>query len=129
MTELVTTEQVESVLGVLIWAGPLAGALVGIIVGSMRKCPLRGLWQGVAVGLLGPIINALWLLHSSMMRYDPQTGVAGLHRVSAHVISALIFIAIGLLLGVIYRHGVFPERKAEAEQAPDEAPDKVSDQQ
>lgn len=123
MTELVTAEQADAVFLTLAWVGPLLGALIGLMFGYFRRCLTVGLWQGVAVGLLGPIVNALWLLHGALMAYDPQTGVAGLHRVSAHLISAVIFIAVGLVLGMVYRRLFFHgpgDRPARDDAAPDE---------
>jgi hypothetical protein len=109
MTELVTVEQAESVLRALIWMGPLLGALVGLIAGYARKCIGLGLWQGVAVGLLGPVIYGLWRFYSYMVRYNPETGEAGLHKVWVHALNALIFIVLGVALGAIYRRFVFGE--------------------
>ncbi|GEM_PF-1098328 len=129
MTELVTIEQVEEFLQALIVAGPIVGALVGLVVGMSRGCWKTGLWQGLAVGLLGPIIYALWRLHGVLMSYSPATGEAGLHRVWVHALSALIFIVVGLVLGAVFRRGVFPERERVADGEAPEAPDRVLDQQ
>lgn len=123
MTELVTVEQAEAALRALIWAGPLLGAVLGVIIGAARKCAVVGLWQGVAVGLLGPAVYGLWLFYSYMVRYNPQTGVAGLHKVWVHVVNGLIFIALGALLGVIYRRFVFPERAEATDDGAQDAPD------
>jgi hypothetical protein len=109
MTELVTVEQADAVLRALLWLGPLLGALIGLIAGVIRRCPVVGLWQGVAVGLLGPVVYGLWRLYSYTVRYDPESGVAGLHRISVHVVNGLIFIVLGVALGVIYRRFVFRE--------------------
>ena len=129
MTELVTVQQVEEVLQALRIAGPVVGALVGLAVGLSRRCWKVGLWQGVAVGLLGTIIYALWRLHGALMSYNPATGEAGLHKVWVHALSALIFIVAGLVLGVVYRRGVFPQRECAADEEAPLAPDKLSDQQ
>ncbi len=114
MTELITIEQAEAVLRALIWLGPLVGALIGLIAGLVRKCPVLGLWQGVAVGLLGPVIYGLWRFYSYMTRYNPETGEAGLHKVWVHAVNALIFVIVGVVLGMIYRRFVFPECEAPA---------------
>ncbi len=127
MTELVTVEQAEAVLRALIWAGPLLGALLGLIIGAARKCPVLGFWQGVAVGLLGPAIYGLWLAYSAMVRYNPQTGEAGLHQVWVHAVNGLIFIVVGLVLGVIYRRFVFREGPGPADQGELDAPDSGTD--
>ena len=130
MTELVTVQQIEEFLQALRIAGPIVGALVGLAVGLRRHCWKVGLWQGVGVGLLvGPIIYALWGLHGTLMSYSPATGEAGLHKVWVHVVSALIFIVVGLELGAVYRRGVFPYRECAADEEAPLAPDKLSDQQ
>lgn len=131
MTELVTVEQADAFFRALIWVGPLLGVVAGIVAGYLRRRPLVGLGQGFAVGLLGPVVFAMWSLYSHTMRFDPETGVAGLHRASVHALNALIFIAIGVVLGVIYRRLVFPDLEAEEMEAADDgardAPDDGTD--
>lgn len=108
MQELVTVEQAHRVITALAWAFPLAGVVVGLIAGAARGAIGRGTWQGLAVGLLGPIIYAMWLLYSHLVRYDPETGRAGLHSVSTLVLNALVFVVVGVMLGAFYRRVVFP---------------------
>lgn len=78
-------------------------ALIGLIVGKMRGGAKDGLARAVAVGLLGPLIYGLWLMYSYLIRYDPQTGYVGLHRVSVMLLNVAIFAAIGVVLGLVYR--------------------------
>ncbi len=108
MQELVTVEEAHRVITALAWALPLAGVVVGLIAGAARGATGKGARQGFAVGLLGPIIYAMWLLYSYLVRYDPETGRAGLHSVSTLVLSALIFAVIGAMLGAFYSRVVFP---------------------
>lgn len=103
MREIVTLEQVESVLVALAWGLPAAGLVFGAIVGRLRGRAGRGAAAGLAFGMLGPIVWAMWLLYGYMVRYNPQTGRAGLHSVSVHALAALIFIVVGALLGAAYR--------------------------
>jgi len=121
MQELVTVEQAHRLIAALAWALPLAGVVVGLIAGAARGAIGRGAWQGFAVGLLGPIIYAMWLLYSQMVRYDPETGRAGLHSVSTLILNALIFAAVGVMLGAFYRRVVFPahEHRERTEEAQD----------
>ena len=109
MEELVTVEQADAFFRALAWAGPLLGVLAGLIAGHLRGRLSHGLLQGLAIGLLGPLVFGLWLLYGHMVRYDPATGVAGLHRVSVHAIAALTFIVVGVVIGWVYRRFVFTE--------------------
>ena len=120
MQELVTVEQAHRVIVVLAWALPLAGLLLGAIAGAVRGVSGRGAWQGVAVGLLGPIIYAMWLLYSHMVRYNPETGRAGLHSVATLVFNALIFAVVGAMLGAFYRRVVFPPPEQRSDTPPAE---------
>lgn len=108
MQELVTVEQAEAVLRTLVWAGPLLGLVIGAIAGAVLRQGASVAWRGLAVGLLGPIIYALWRLFGYMVRYNPQTERAGLHSVATLALSALLFIVVGALLGAFYRRVVFP---------------------
>jgi hypothetical protein len=116
------------VLRALIWAGPLAGVVIGLIVGAARRCTTVGLWQGAAVGLLGPVTYGLWRFYDFTVRYNPQTGEAGLHKVRVHALNALIFIVLGLVLGLIYRRLVFPKREPAADQGAHDVPDAQTDE-
>ena len=113
MQELVTVEQAGAVIGVLAWAGPIAGLIVGLIAGAAGGKAGRGAWQGLAVGMLGPVIWGLWLVYSQLVRYNPETGRAGLHSTATLALSALIFIAVGIGLGSFYGRLVFPPRPEE----------------
>lgn len=113
MRELVSVEQAEMVLRWLVLGGPVAGTIVGALVGALRRsegCKVGcGAARGLAVGLLGPILYLMWRLFSHLVRYNPETGEAGLHKVSVMALSALFFMAVGALLGAFYRRVVFPE--------------------
>jgi hypothetical protein len=100
--EIVDLGQFARAVQALAIAMPLAAVLIGLIVGAARKQLVARLVRGVAVGLLGPIIYGLWLLYSYNIRYDPQTGVAGLHRVSILLVNVAVFAVVGVLLGLAY---------------------------
>jgi len=102
MEELVTVEQVGAVIATLAWVGPVAGLIVGIIAGATQGRAGRGALRGLAVGALGPVIWALWLVFSHLVRYNLDTGRAGLHSISTLVVSALIFAVVGIALGAFY---------------------------
>jgi len=107
MQELVTVEQADAVIRLLAWAGPVAGLVAGLIAGAVRGRIAAGAIRGLAVGLLGPIIWAMWLLYSYLVRYNPETGEAGLHSVVTLALSALIFLVVGIALGGFYSRVVF----------------------
>jgi len=107
MQELVQAWQVEEAMRALVWAGPLLGLIIGAVASAVLRQGPGIAWRGLAVGLLGPIIYALWRLFGWMVRYNPRTERAGLHSVATLVLSALLFIAVGALLGAFYRRVVF----------------------
>jgi len=113
MQELVTVEQADAVIRVLAWAGPVAGLIVGLIAGAVIRRAAQGVLRGIAVGMLGPVLWALWLVYSGLVRYNPQTERAGLHSVATLAFSALIFIVVGIGLGALYGRLVFPPRPKE----------------
>ncbi|MFQ6096443.1 MAG: hypothetical protein ACE5O2_01865 [Armatimonadota bacterium] len=100
MREIVDVAAFERALLGLAVVAPLAGLVVGAAVGARKGCAARGLVQGLAVGMLGPVVYGLWHVYDYLTRYDPDTGYAGLHRVSALAWSALIFAAVGVACGL-----------------------------
>jgi len=102
MRELVDIAVFERLLQAIAIAGPVVGALSGLILGVRRRAPAAGLVKGIALGALGPVLFALWRLYSYLVRYDPATGYVGLHRVDVLLLNVLIFVAIGAVLGIAY---------------------------
>ncbi len=113
MNTLVTVQQAGEIIQIMAWAGPLAGLLIGIAAGFARGKVAASAWQGLAIGLLGPIIWGLWLVYSHLVRYNPETGQAGLHSVTTLALSALIFTVAGIAMGSLYRKLVFRPRTHE----------------
>ncbi|MEI6500923.1 MAG: hypothetical protein WCP21_07840 [Armatimonadota bacterium] len=72
--------------------------VVGVVVGLV----FRAVWKGLAVGLLGPLIYALWLGYSHLIRYDPVTGYCGLHHTSVLLLNVVLFALVGVALGAVY---------------------------
>jgi len=115
MEELVTVQQAGTVIATLAWAGPVAGLIVGIIAGATQGKPARGAIRGLAVGALGPVIWVLWLVFSHLVRYNPETGRAGLHSITTLVGSALVFVVVGIALGAFYGRIVFVRKPKESD--------------
>ncbi|MCE5240842.1 hypothetical protein LLH23_20455 [bacterium] len=100
--EIVDLQQFAGAVRVLAMAVPVVAVLVGLIAGAARKRLAAGLLKGAAVGLLGPLVYGLWLMYSALIRYDPQTGTVGLHRVSVLLLNVAVFAVVGVLLGLTY---------------------------
>lgn len=94
MQELISPAQSE--LSVLIAAGVLllGGALWGWKVLGAR---------GVLLGLLGPLVWVLWQGHKWVTRYDPQTEYFGLDKVWVLLLEVVLFIALGAILGIVWK--------------------------
>ena len=102
MHEIVDLRAFAAVITWLAVALPVAGVVIGAIAGAAKKALVTGLWKGLALGLMGPLIYALWLLYAYLIRYDPVTGYCGLHRVSVLLLNVVMFAVIGVALGAIY---------------------------
>ncbi len=102
MTEIVSLQTVDTVMVYLAVIGPLLGLAVGALVGSMRGMLTGGLKRGLLFGLLGPVIAAAWWFYRYMVRYDPETGYVGLHKMSVFFWNLLIFAVTGAILGAAY---------------------------
>jgi NhaP-type Na+/H+ or K+/H+ antiporter len=79
--------------------GLLAGFLLGRITGKSREYASKGLF----FGLFFTLNIFLYKFYSYMVRYDPETGYVGLHKVSVFLMNIGIFILLGLVLGFLYR--------------------------
>jgi len=101
--EIVDLKQFACVVQALAIVVPVLAVLIGLIAGAARRRLAAGLGKGVAIGLLGPIIYGLWLMYNHLIRYDPQTGTVGLHRVSVLLLNVAVFAVVGVLLGLAYR--------------------------
>lgn len=94
MRELVTVAGFQQVL--------LAAAAVWTLACVALALARRGRPVGRVALLsatLGPLVCLLWFGYCWTVRVDPQTGYVGLHRVSVFALNAVVFIAVGVLLG------------------------------
>ncbi|HUU54660.1 MAG TPA: hypothetical protein VMY87_07055 [Armatimonadota bacterium] len=94
MQELVTVEQAERAIAILTIALPAAGLLLGAIIGALRRAPGRGMLVGLLYGLAGPAIWLLWRLYNGIV------GVYGLDSVRGLLVNLVLFVGIGLVLGL-----------------------------
>ncbi len=95
MRELVTVEQANNAIKMIALALPVLGLLVGATVGATRRQLGRGLLGGVLVGLCGPAMLLLWRMYNAIV------GVYGLDSVRGLLVNLSLFVAIGLVVGVV----------------------------
>lgn len=100
---ILNEELVESIFFILAIAGPFVGLISGMVLGRIRGKSREYYWKGLFFGLLGPLNLLLYNLFEYMVRYDPKTGYVGLHHVKTLLINVLIFMSVGLVLGILYR--------------------------
>ncbi len=102
MHELIDLAKFELTLQIATAAVLAGGIASGVLLGRARRQMRRYLIRGAAIGLLGPILYALWRYYRWMVRLDPATGYVGLHKPSVLFISVVVFAAFGVVLGVVY---------------------------
>lgn len=99
MHELITVEAFGRGLRALCAAWFVLG-LAMVLMAAVRR-HTRGLRLWLAAALLGPLVWALWCFYCWMVRVDPQTGYVGLHQVRVFALNLVVFIAVGMVLGLI----------------------------
>ncbi len=94
MQELVTVEQADRAIAILAMALPAAGIVVGAAIGAARRALARGLLLGVLCGLAGPAVWLLWRMYNGIV------GIYGLDSVRGLLISLVLFVGIGVIVGL-----------------------------
>ena len=94
---------IERVFMVLAIICPLLGLLLGFGMGKLRNRSLEYGLKGFFFGLLGTVNYIMYQVYSYRVRYDPETGYVGLHHVSVLITNIVIFIGLGIGLGLLYR--------------------------
>jgi hypothetical protein len=94
MQELITVAQAERVIAILAVALPAAGLVLGAIIGAARRSPVRGLLLGLLCGLVGPAVWLLWRMYGAIV------GVYGLDSVRGLLVNLVLFVGIGLVVGL-----------------------------
>lgn len=117
--EIVDLERVDTVIVLIAVAAPVLGLLIGALWGRARKAMETGVTRGLAFGLLGPVVLVMWRVYKYMVRYDPESGYVGLHKISVLLINVALFALVGVLLGVIYGKLLGPHRRPLHEEAQD----------
>ena len=115
MKEIVDASTVQRVLLLLAVVAPPVSILVGAVAGARHRRAVRGAAKALSVGLLGPLCYGLWHLYSYLVRCDPATGYVGLHKVKVLALNMGIFVAVGVILGLVYSR-VFASDAADSTQ-------------
>ncbi len=115
MREIVTVEQVDRLFLLLAIAAPLIGAAVGAAAGRSRGSAGRGAAQGFVIGLLGPANLLLWKV------YNALTDRMGLDTVKNLLMQLGLFIALGIIVGLVAGYVSRSRAGAEAAGALDRA--------
>ncbi len=102
MHELIDLAKFELTLQIAAATVLALGLVSGALLGHARSNISWYLSRGAAIGLLGPILYALWRYYLWMVRLDPATGYVGLHKPAVLFISVVIFAIFGLVIGLIY---------------------------
>jgi len=117
MRELVTVGQFARWLGAGLAAWTAGCVLVGRAWGASRgRGVKRGLARGGVLAALGPLMWGAWRHYEWMVRYDPQTGFVGLHKVWVLAVNLLVFVLAGVLVGWAVR--AVWDRTAPADDSP-----------
>lgn len=81
----------------LAWIAPLTGIAIGLFLKHFRKDARFIFLKSLFWGVLGSIVSIMWWMYNSIMNHY------GLDSVKALVINFALFIAAGLILGLLYR--------------------------
>lgn len=65
MKEIITQEQVDNILRLIAIAAPIAGLIIGAVVGLARKRVAAGLAIGIVTGLTGTAMFGLWRMYTA----------------------------------------------------------------
>jgi len=108
MKELLDEATVERVIALLGLVGPLLGLAGGLLYGRLRRLELGfAAVRGLLVGLLGTLTWVMWRLFSYLVRYqpapDPKQDYFGLERVDVLLLNMVLFIAVGVAVGLVIR--------------------------
>lgn len=93
MKEIITQEHVNAILRFIAITAPIAGLVIGIAVGSVRKRAIAGLFSGLLIGLTGTAVYGLWWMYTAVGKRYGYTSTGSL------AVQLLIFAGIGFGAG------------------------------
>ncbi len=95
MREIVDIDAVGRLFAVLAVVLPLVGTVVGALWGGKHGAVRRGALIGFAVGCLGIVNWLMWTLYNALTKQN------GLDSVRNVVVNLILFVAVGLGIGVL----------------------------
>ncbi len=99
MHELVTVQQFERGLAIALGCWFLLCPLGGTVWGRWRGRLGEGVAKGLLLAIVSPLLWGLWRYYLWMVRWDPETGYVGLHKVWVLLANLLVFAAAGAVVG------------------------------
>ena len=94
MRELVAPQAAERALLFLAVIGPLAGLIVGVVIGAHERCAWPKIVAGALIGAVFTVVYGMWRL------YGVVTDALGLDSVANLVLELAMFAVVGSLLGL-----------------------------
>ena len=101
MHELITVDAFERALVIACWSWFGVCDIIAMFCAAQRQRQAQRVW--LVAALLGPLVLALWKFYSWMVRVVPETGYVGLHKVSVAAICLLVFVGVGVAVGLGFR--------------------------
>ena len=94
MKELVSRDSIEKLFLISAILGPIAGLLLGIIIGKRKQKPAKIIITALGIGAVFSLVYGLWRL------YNAITDSLGLDSVLNLGVQIIIFVVFGVLLGI-----------------------------
>ena len=95
MKPLIAPESVEKALLFVAVIGPLAGAIVGVMIGAHERCARSKVIKGASIGAIGTLVYGMWHLYRAI------TNALGLDSVANLCVQIALFAAVGAILGYV----------------------------
>jgi hypothetical protein len=119
VTELITQEAFARIWAAVCVAWTL-GWLVAAGIARLRGSSHR--LSPLIPACLGPLSWGLWLIYRRTIAYDPESGIAGMHKVSVLLGDFALFVAVGVAVGWVL--GRLASRRSSARESNTHTPPK-----
>ncbi len=95
MHELVSPQSVDRILLFLAVVGPVAGLIIGVVLGAREKCVWPRALAGVLLGGLLTVVYGMWRVYGAI------TDRLGLDSVANLVLELVLFAVVGVFVAII----------------------------